>query len=469
MTVASVAAQPNAMPGSTEPVVAPGVARAYESWLRALRDAPFDAYYTEPRARFEARGTDVLHAPEGVQVGAASCGCRVTSERASASVEVCGVRAGDATRAFEAIDGVRTADEVRSRSRLDGAAWTAFMGSLFGTVVFAPLSVGALEARAPSAEIVRFPGSPYEIVRPYWENMALLRERLGSGTLAASLGDAGAFVRRLRELHALVLVGDGASFYRPASPVAGKQRFEPGELSTAPVVTEASQALRGGVRFVSGLRVSAAPLGGPHYVPMLALGARREAERDPSITALRGSEYEAPGWGEVVVARADADDRAAPWFCPPRPMTPAHFDVLAKHLTTAIAGSARGDERAALTHAAAFHRAFVRLHPFGFAHQCLAMALVNHAIAPVLGAGLSHLVLDHLALELPLDAYAVVFRRAAAAWLSKEPNPVHRTLDLAHKKARCFAFMRAMAAAPTLEEARRLLDERGDDGSLAFF
>jgi hypothetical protein len=400
-------------------------------------------------------------------VTAVSCGSRVSSERASASVEVCGVRADGGARVFDAIDGARTADEVRREAGLDDAAWTAFMSSLFGTVVFAPLSVGALEARAPSAEIVRFPGSPYEIVRPYWENMGLVRERLGEADLAAALGDTASFVRLLRELHALALLGEGDSFYRPASPVARKQRFEPGELATAPVVTEASPE---GVRFVSGLRVSAAPLGGPHYLPLLLEGASAEAALDAGAAEVRDFAQlpGAPGWGAVVVARADADDRSAPWFCPPRPLKAAHFEALATHLATALAACGRGDESVALAHTAAFHHGFVRLHPFGFANQCLAMALVNHVLSGLLGAGLSHLVLDHLALELPPDAYAVVFRRAARAWLSEDPNPVHRTLDLAQKKARCFAFMRALALCPAPEEARRLLRERGEDARLAF-
>jgi hypothetical protein len=445
------------------------VVRAYVEWLGAQSAASFDAYYTEPRARFEPRGGDVLHAPGDVQVNAAACGARVSSGRASASVEVCGVRAADGARLFDAIDGARTADEVRRAAGLEDDAWSVLMASLFGTVVFAPLSVGALEARAPSAEIVRFPGSPYEIVRPYWENMGLLRERLAAanGDLGTALADTASFIRLLRELHALVLVGEGASFYRPASPVAAKERFEPGELATAPVVTEASAA---GLRFVSGLRVSASPLGGPHYVPLLLEGAGAEAAHDAAASALRdaGQAPGAPDWGRVVVARADADARSAPWFCPPRPLQPSHFEALASHLATALAASRRGDEDVALARVAAFHRGFVRLHPFGFANQCLAMALVNHVLSSLFGAGLSHLVLDHLALELPPAAYAVVFRRAVRAWLSKDPNPVHRTLDLAHKKTRCFAFMRALALCPSAEEARRLLRERSEDARLAF-
>src|ERR1043165_5681737 len=48
--------------------------------------------------------------------------------------------------------------------------------SAFGLVLFAPEAVANLEARVSGAELVRFVGTPYELVREYWENMAELRE-----------------------------------------------------------------------------------------------------------------------------------------------------------------------------------------------------------------------------------------------------------------------------------------------------
>lgn len=458
------------IPGGDAPVVDRDVASAYVDWLGAgAPGAPAEgAYYTEARARFEARDADVLRTPGDVRVGKAGCGASVASERARAAVEVCGVQVRDAERVVAAIDGARTAAEVRRHAAIADAAWSALLGALFGTVVFAPAAVAALEARAPSAEIVRFPGSPYEIVRPYWENVVEVRERLGEGALDAAILDTAAFVRLLRELHAAVLVGTGASFYRPASPIAAKERFAPGELATDPVVTEAGPE-GAVVRFVSGLRVNASPLGGPHYVPLLLERAPGEASGDGVLGALDAEEA-SPGaapWGAVLLARADADERAAPWFCPPRPLTAAHFDALRAHLTEALRAARAGDRAGILARVAVFHRAFVRLHPFGFANQCLAMALVNRVLCDALGAGMPHLVLDHLALQLPAGAYAAAFGRAVSAWLPEDPDPVHRTLELAQKKVRCFGFMSDLSRAETREEARRLLRERGEDARLA--
>jgi hypothetical protein len=433
-------------------VLGPDVAARYAAWLaQGAEKAGHDAYYTEPRARFVVEDGDVLVTPADVVTTKASCGVGVVSERASARVEVCGVRPDEAARVFAAIDGTRTAAEVRREAAVDEETWATMTAALFGTVVFAPLAVASLEERLPNAEIVRYPGSPYEVVRAYWANMADVSEHI-EARLATAEDDFATF---LRELHALALAGkSGESFYRPASPIAAKERLSPGQFADLPPVTERSSA---GIRFVSGLRVNASALGGPYFRELLLESIPGAGKSDP-----------APPWGEVIVARADADSAAAPWFCPPRPLTPAHFDVLRALLSAATTAAKRGDRALALSSAGAFHWHFVRLHPFGFANQCLAMSLANHVVRAVVGAGMPHLVLDHLALDLPLDVYREVFGRGVRHWVPVAGvDAVQRTLSLMQKKQRSFAFIGALSQAPSVEAARAILGADPDGARLS--
>ena len=113
--------------------------------------------------------------------------------------------------------------------------------------------------------IVRFAGSPYEIVRAYWENMGDLRARVDAAK--AELDDTARFTAFVSELNVLCHVGaSGENFYRPASPVVGKEDVAPGEFWRTPSVTEETSA---GVRFVSGPRVGATLIGGERYQALL--------------------------------------------------------------------------------------------------------------------------------------------------------------------------------------------------------
>jgi hypothetical protein len=105
---------------------------------------------------------------------------------------------------------------------------------------------------------------------------------------------------------------------------------------------------------------------------------------------------------------------------------------------------------------AAFHQQFVRLHPFHCGNQSLAMNLVNRVVSHALGAGMPHLFLDHLALRLSPDAYAQVFRRAAAAYVDPQPNLAVRYLRLASNRTRTFALLRQFEGVSTLEQASAL-------------
>ena len=143
------------------------------------------------------------------------------------------------------------------------------MQQTFGKVLFAPLALLELERAISGGEIARFPGSPYEIARPYWRNMAAVRAE--ASRLEPSLGDNAQFTRELRRLHVLALLGsDLQTFYKPKSRIAERKAL-PGRLMfTAPRLLDTPS----GTLFLEGPRVNAQFVGGEAY--RLALYASLE-------------------------------------------------------------------------------------------------------------------------------------------------------------------------------------------------
>jgi hypothetical protein len=364
----------------------------------------------------------------------------------------------DATALFAAIDGVRTAAEVRAVAGVGADVGRRLWDRAFGTVVLAPGAVSALDARVAAAEVVRYPGSPYEIVRAYWANMGDVAERVRDASTEPDA--AAAFVRFLRELNVLALTGaSGQSFYLPASPVVAQGRVRPGELWLAPSVVEPGGGAE--LRFVSGPRVNASPIGGAAYQRLLATTLD-----DPEATAPARDFEDSTGlsWGRLVVARADGDERAARWFCPPRPLEDRHLEALHAAFRAAGVAAARLDAGGVVRELASFHQRFIRLHPFRAGNQCLAMSLVNHVLRESHGAGIPHLVLDHLALQLSSEAYARVFATAVSAWLIADKSPVERQVELITRKSRCFDFLRKLGE---MTDPADLVASRPDDARLA--
>ncbi len=425
-------------------------ARLYREFLASGEQRSDDPYYGAEVVRFRLEDDDVVVVPPDLSVAPGDCGARLTSASARADLSVCGVAPHEARALVDAFREGRTAGEARSASGAGAAAFTTFVERTFGVVLLAPRAIEVLERRVSGTEIVRYPGSPYEIVRPYWRNMANVAERLAD--LERGLADVRAFARMLRELHAVVLTGDtGRSFYRPASPIAQKAGLDPGAFLLARSETEDTPS---GVRFVSGPRVNAGELGGPAYHALLA-----ESVGDPD--SLRPSrevrDERGIGWGVVVTARADQDARALPWFCPPRPIESRHLEALRDALGSAIRAADGGPEADVSKHLAAFHQGFVRLHPFPAANQSVAMSIVNRVLRLSRGAGIPHLVLDHLAIRLSFEAYARAFATAVLAWTSRAETPLDRYLELARKKRQSFGFLRALGAVTSVEAARELV------------
>jgi len=407
----------------------------YQRWLgehprpeRGSRDYLFSV----ERPRFEPRKDDVPVVVPGLQVRARQGRALLACPEPPAEVELAGVSRRDAERVLGAMDGDRCLLEVRWEAGVGSDVLARFLRAAFGRVVFAPEAVQALETRLSGIEISRFPSPPYAIERPYWENMIAVRERLLARESA--LGNVEAFIELLTELHVLALMGPTlASFYRPASPAADRA-VAPGALYLDE--PRVRQTERGAI-FLDGPRVNVSLIGGEGY-------HRALAEQLGDGEALgEGREFAADGlsWGAFMTARSEKDERPGPWFCPPRPIEQAHFEYLRAELSKAARAAREGTASEAIRRVARFHQGFVRLHPFRCANQSLAMNLSNAVLGRALGAGIPHLVLDHLALRFGTEAYEQLVHRAVAAFALPEERPAKRLAILRERAQRSFALI----------------------------
>jgi hypothetical protein len=429
----------------------------YERWL-GEQMRPEDGYlFSEPRVRFEPRATDAVVAAPGLTAEIAPGGVALRPWQRPA-ILVSGVDAAAVARFLGLLDGERTLEAAGRAAHLDAPEQKRLLRAAFGVVLFAPAAVAALEAEVSCAELVRFPGAPYELDRNYWSNMVDVRR--ATPALHACLAEPVAALGELVKLHGLALMGAGGrSYYRPASPIAAKG-VHPGRLWHAE--TRLAED-RGVVRFLSGPRVNATLLGGEHYAALLA-----ECSGDPEALAERRDHDDARGlaWGRIVTAQAEHDPAPAPWFCPPRPLRRAHFISLFQCLERAIAAARKRELAPAVQALADFHQKFVRLHPFRAANQSLAMNLVNGVLAPVAGAGIPHLILDQLALRFSEAAYRRLFTLAVRGYVVTG-SALERHRKLVEKKARSFALIETLKSAKYLDQARLNSMSHPEDARLA--
>jgi hypothetical protein len=413
---------------------------------RATRVAVDDGYlFDAPRCRFLPEAGDQLVAPPGAQLVRTAAGALVQLP-GGASLPISGVDFEQLRAAF--------AQLPCSYSRLTielGLQTTSFIEQAFSRVLFAPAAIAELEAELPSLEIVRFPGSPYEVVRAYWRNLCAVRRRLGERELPAN----GAELRALLlELHELLLVGEAdangrSSFYLPAS-LLGRKRPQPGTFYDAPTGLE-----RRGAETIltSGARVSVPLLGGFNYWQLLAESVGDEG----ALADERSLQVAGLALGQVVSARSEDEAQSRPWFLPPRPLHDAHFEALLAELRAARQAELRRDVPAALAALGAFHWRFVRMHALPSGNQSLSMSFVNAALRRLLGLGIPHLLLDQLALRFELAAYQRLFGRAARAWSAPWPNAAERLRHLVRMRNELNDFVSAVANAGSLLEARALI------------
>jgi hypothetical protein len=324
-----------------------------------------------------------------------------------------------------------------------------------GFVLFTPEAVADLEQAVSGTELVRFVGTPYEIVRSYWQNMAEVRH--AAEGLLACLNELEQATRWLRRLHVMALMGQKLnSFYCPASRITSRG-VRPGALYAAESerIETAERTL-----LVSGPRVGVNPIGGENYNALVCSG-------DPEALGKPRTLRDADGldWGSLVYGRASDEVEDKAWFCPPRPLLPAHFQKLFMALSLAKQHAEADSAPDDVQDLARFHYRFVRLHPFRAANQSLCMNLVNLLLNQQRGCGIPHLLLDQFALRLSEAAYVSVFARAVAAH-TVAGSSSERWAQLRARKARVYALIEQLKAAPGLDLARRL-SERDPEAAAA--
>lgn len=428
----------------------------YQRWLAALPRAAKgerDYLFSEPKLRFEPRKEDVAVAVPGLEVAGRGAEARLVCLQPRVDITVPGVSRSLAERLLAAMDGKRRLLEVRWEAGVEQAVLARFLRAAFGRVIMAPEAVRALEGALSGMEITRYPGPPYGVDRSYWANMIDLRQWFEQHRDA--FADTAAFAQLLRELHVIALMGRSLqSFYRPASPVADRlvapgawfldePRLQPGTDTTL---------------FLDGPRVNVSFMGRKGYYEALFASLEDTAALADERQLVEGG----LDWGQVTVARSEKDEAPGPWFCPPRPITEGHLAWLGETLAGGMAAAARGQADEAIGAAAGFHHGFVRLHPFHCANQSLAMNLVGAVLARSHGAGIPHLILDHLALRLARAPYERVFRRAVAAFLLTEENPGRRLATLQERTQRSFAVIKQVSAARSADERRAAIDTDPD-------
>jgi hypothetical protein len=423
----------------------------YDRWLReqtASRSAQRDYLFTVDKPRFEPRKDDVVAVLAGLQLRERAGAAFLGLPGSAAGIELQGVSRKAAERILASIDGSRCLAQVRWTAGVDTPTFARFLRAAFGLVVFAPAAVASLERAIPSVEVVRFPASPYAVERPYWENMAAVREQfMIEWPFVASGSD---LIRLLRKLHVAAVMGPQLdSFYKPASP-GSDLRVNPGALlHDAPRLLSTTE----GHVFLDGPRVNASWVGGERWHRLVRQAAGQPGDQPQELSF----EDDGLAWGRIIVARAEQDDQARPWFCPPRPWQEAHSDFLFAQLKAADEAEATGARADAVAALARFHQGFVRLHPFHCANQCLAMNLVNAMLSRVAGSGIPHLLLDHLALRMSAEAYERVFDAAVRAFAVVEDDPAKRLNVLRERRSRSFSLIDRLGACTTDAQAREAL------------
>jgi hypothetical protein len=434
------------------------------AYLRYLEQAPAprateDYLFYETRVRFEPRVEDVLQLVDGTEAVTTPKGSALVHPPSGARVELPGLSIDAVERLISQIDAVRPLIEIEHCAKLPQGTLERFLLATFGTLVLAPSTIEHYQTRLDVLEIVRFPATPYEVTRNYWDNMSAVRMQLERTVRLAV--DLETCWKHLRSLHVLALMGaDGRSFYRPSSPITGKN------VAPSALYHTDSKLLRTATTtwIVAGPRVSAPLVGGAPYHELLA-----HSVDDLAAVAAERTLVDESGipWGELVVGRARGDAQAGSWFLPPRPIRDSHLQAVFHALANVEMPGTRQHREEALGSIADFHWYFIRLHPFSCANQSLAMCVVNCLLGRLGGVGIPHLVLDQLALRLDRLPYRRIFLRAVREFGVEAGSSMGRWKALREKRTLMEGFLRRVAETQDPRERALLPAQYPDEAAAA--
>ena len=404
----------------------PWVLLDYQNWLNERPDSPDTDYlFAHSRIRFAPEDHDRLVISDSVKVVTVPGGFAIQVSEQLPPISITAQQKGHVEAIISALDKQPLLIELPLCSGAPASTCDWLMHVGFGKFIFALAALEELEVCVSAAEIVRFPASPYEIDRNYWNNVGQLSMSV-SDSLSAPF-DQTSFVRWLRACHVQLLLGKNLdTYYCPSSPIT-RHRVAPGALYTRNTRTINSTA---GIFIVDGPRINASAVGGARYHQLLCRSLKIEPTRADELDFHDHEEH----WGKLVRARARMDKQEGDWFLPPRPIRDAHWEILRdawSHATNAIKS---GDQPAGIAQLGRFHWYFIHLHPFACANQSLAFTLINCVLNRLNGSGIPQLVLDHLALRLNVADYATVFGRAVAAWSTSASGALARHKERMQKR-----------------------------------
>ena len=415
---------------------------AYARWLAQPSASSDDYLFSASTVRFGARDADRLVAPPDLEVVSQGSGVVLCSKRLGGSLQVPELSEPTARRLCARIDGEQSCARLRARAGGDALAFDVLLRAALGRVLFVPEAVTELEQRVSGTELVRFVGTPYEIERPYWENMSDVRS--AAPAALQDVSDTAGFTRALRRLHVVALMGARLeNFYRRASRIAGR-KLQPGALYGAPSRTEETER---GTLLLAGPRVGVPFVGGYNYQALVCAHDPEALEKTRSVRDAHGLD-----WGRVVFGRSPEETENRAWFLPPRPLREQHLERL--YAGYSDAANAVNEPALLVRALARFHFRFVRLHPFRCANQSLSMNLVNLLLLRGTGASMPHSLLDQFALRLAEGAYEEVFARAVAHTSGSGAPPV-RWANLRRQKSDVYSLIERLqnAANPSIARA----------------
>lgn len=433
---------------------------AYQRYLAeadAMRQGAESYLMYEPTIRFMPEADDVLVPLPGLRVATHGRTASVIQHPATnTSIVLPTIEHEKATLILSALDGTSTLLGIQLITRSSAAELDAFLRATFGKLVFAPRALDQLERRISGTELVRFVGSPYEIRRNYWSNMADCRERILSRLCNESALDD--WLRELRQLHIMALMGASArSYYRPQSPLGGRDA-RPGAFYTTPTrsIRHAEVTL-----LLDGPRVSAPQIGGRTYHALLSASLE---DHDATLPDRVLIDDVGTHWGSLCLGFARNDAAPAPWFCPPRPVTSSHWEHLWVAFSTSLRAKSAHD---ALISLADFHWHFIRLHPFRCANQSLGMNVVNAMLLRHEVSGIPHFLLDQCCLRFSRKAYRTLFCRAVRQLGMAAGSTLERWRSLGELRARVDRFVGRIGDCSREQEAIDLVAREPDNARAA--
>lgn len=431
----------------------------YQRWLSQRSTTDSDDYlYSQSRVRLMPHDDDQLVIPDSVFVEYVGKSVVVRIVGQSTPIAVPNISRHHAESIITALRTKPTAIELPFVSSVPANVCDLMLAVGFGRFIFAPLALESLERQSSAAEIVRFPGSPYEIVRNYWVNVGSLNHAMQQSI--AESQSSSSFVDWLRILHVQLLLGaDLHTFYCPSSPVA-QRRVAPGAIYVNVTRTLTSKI---GEFILDGPRVNASAIGGFQYNRLIDRSLGLDLFESESKTFSESM----TSWGQLVTARARAEAQTRQWYLPPRPIVEGHWEALYFAWNRTVGAMERQDLAECVEHLGHFHWYFVHLHPFSCANQSLAFVIVNWVLNRLTCSGIPHLILDQLALRHECTEYSRLFARAVSHWTTTEIEPAARHLARVRSRQVLDDFIAQLATTATEPDADAIADVNAASARLA--